>query len=931
MKGHFTVWILNTLVFCSFGQSVYTPPTPQPIPCLISDSQNPIVFGSNSHSSYNCIEIESQTQLNGLQSASSPQQLFAGEYINIKPNVFVRPNPAPINLRVFRSDMEVAWFYPQSTPGVVGKWEKLELGYIMPQVITGLIDSYLNGFPGLNPYDPDQIDLRAIYTSPSGQQVTRYGFYYLERERDFAQEQWKNINQDYVWRTRFAPNELGNWRVSIQLYMNGVLVPLLLGDIHFTCVPSNNKGPLEIAPGNRYLRYKENGQFFFAIGHNITHSNYCDNLTPQKSLRHHKWLNEIADNGCNHTRIDMSAGFVPDCDKVDNYTSRMDNMWEMDRLFELCESRELYFILFRHHVEMFNNTGEFCGQNWGNNPYNTQLGATRTQYFEDPNIIRYQLKTHRYILARWGYSVNFLSYGYQEMDNWIKDYMLEKYQMAWNGKSTNNNTQNGLSAMRTWLSNFKPTLNLEHQIFFNNSYADVPKLEKQGNKTHLYVLALNDMIGLHKYGQSKDNNYNFRSHEAHLILKKHDKPLIWEEVGYEPHFLSVYCCTGIDFRSTVWATAFMDSYGTGMHWWWDRGIHHNEYYKLYNGVNAFFKDVNLINDNYEHDKWADVKIYDNSTPENKAQKFKKVKMETFYVKNGGQSRVYGFLNNPTYYWRNQATPGSCVSELIVQKYLNNPCYLEDGDTTGQPPGTSANYHLHTDDYTHTFGFPVAVQTNISDNETFTITGLKYKLINTPWTDKHWYKVTFYHTGFNSFIDANGNLPEITHATQVLSTELNVFNGLSFGALKPHCPNLTAANPNYVYKVEYLGEHVNAPTANSPVVPIQPVVFSKEQELIDENNNLEILNEKAFTADSLILNDVLLTIYPNPTYDEITIESNSRIVKVAIFDMSGRLIHAGNIPSLHVTQIDLTDLNNGSYFVRITLEDATEVSKVILKN
>ena len=67
----------------------------------------------------------------------------------------------------------------------VGKYSKIEF-------VVGLTRAYTN------PYDPDQIDLSATFTAPSGATWKIYGFYGVDAANNSS------------WRIRFAPDEVGN-------------------------------------------------------------------------------------------------------------------------------------------------------------------------------------------------------------------------------------------------------------------------------------------------------------------------------------------------------------------------------------------------------------------------------------------------------------------------------------------------------------------------------------------------------------------------------------------------------------------------------------------------------------------------------------------------------------------------------------------------
>ena len=53
-----------------------------------------------------------------------------------------------------------------------------------------------------NPFDPDDIDLYALFQAPSGKEIRINGFY----------DDYENVNQ---WKIRFSPNEIGTYSYRV--------------------------------------------------------------------------------------------------------------------------------------------------------------------------------------------------------------------------------------------------------------------------------------------------------------------------------------------------------------------------------------------------------------------------------------------------------------------------------------------------------------------------------------------------------------------------------------------------------------------------------------------------------------------------------------------------------------------------------------------
>ncbi len=71
------------------------------------------------------------------------------------------------------------------------------------------------------------------------------------------------------------------------------------------------------------------------------------------------------------------------------------------------------------------------------------------------------------------------------------------------------------------------------------------------------------------------------------------------------------------------------------------------------------------------------------------------------------------------------------------------------------------------------------------------------------------------------------------------------------------------------------------------------------------------------------NDITFEIYPNPTQSILALDVSSKIksdTKYAIYDLYGRQIKTGEVPTDALYLIDVTDLANGLYLIRVSVDD-----------
>ncbi len=171
-----------------------------------------------------------------------------------------------------------------------GKYEKLEL------LIR--VDVQYD-----NPFDPEEIDLTAMITTPGGRRLTVPAFFMQDYERRKLDGRRNRANWYYAggagtWRARFAPSEEGAY-IARAILRDGT-GKFSSESVRFTCIPSSNKGFLQVDPEDpRFLGFTE-GDPFFAIGQNVAfvgEGQYV-NLTKAEEI-----FRKLSENGANFLRV----------------------------------------------------------------------------------------------------------------------------------------------------------------------------------------------------------------------------------------------------------------------------------------------------------------------------------------------------------------------------------------------------------------------------------------------------------------------------------------------------------------------------------------------------------------------------------------------------------------------------------------------------
>ena len=75
----------------------------------------------------------------------------------------------------------------------------------------------------------------------------------------------------------------------------------------------------------------------------------------------------------------------------------------------------------------------------------------------------------------------------------------------------------------------------------------------------------------------------------------------------------------------------------------------------------------------------------------------------------------------------------------------------------------------------------------------------------------------------------------------------------------------------------------------------------------------------------------ITISPNPSSGLVTISSNvySKIIRFGVYDITGKLMLSSDLNREVSTQLDVSNYNNGTYWVRLYFENGQQYSRKLL--
>ena len=379
-----------------------------------------------------------------------------------------------------------------------------------------------------NPYDPDEIDVRATFVSPSGKEWHIFGFY-------------DNFHFRNEWQVRFSPNETGEW--WYKLSVSDSLGAAESDSFAFEAKESDYHGWIKASKENPHYFCFDDGTSFYGVGAYYPWQVTEDGLTRLENSGANMWAywNSFYDDGTIIESMNSGLGKYDQkkCGRIDQLLD-----WSAER------GMKMMLALWPHDVI----SATVWGHVWDRNPYNQITDAK--DFFDNEQAWKYQEKQYRYLIARWGC---YRSLGIWEIVNEING--TDAWQAGKNAQ--------GLEWVNKVHHFFKENDPFEHPttasqsggIFWKEAYSvvDVPNV-------HLYEKGWPEVF---RNNPLRSSIYTYHS-VASKLWNDFEKPAFMGEAGYRnsygnwdtpsPEYTTMY-------HNALWATWASGNASTPM--WWE--------------------------------------------------------------------------------------------------------------------------------------------------------------------------------------------------------------------------------------------------------------------------------------------------------------------------------------------------------------------------
>ncbi len=835
--------------------------------------------------------------------------------------------------------LSIVSFHPNGWVGIP-RYEKFEMGIKLPSSIQTQIDAFMNGQPGINPYDPDQIKVECNYNNGA---YKRYGFYY----RDFSSQnnQWIENTTEYTFRIRLAPEQVGSNIAVINIYINGALTETVTR--YFDVQTNNNPGHLHVSNDGNLLKLQyDNGDMFFGVGQNIGYAipitqPECaagDCISPLVFQNQRDYITDLGNNGGNFIRLRMDAlnmlcewpytralatDPISDPNKplssyLNNYNDNQRYLWEFDKTFATMESSKVRSVLCLLPDQNFSPDGGYDPNHsytWNHNPYNTITGNNITgckAFFSNPQSISTYRKWLYYVMARYGYSTSLAMWEMinetvnvanvanaphlidrdaafnTDVKNWVCDmkyYLQQQYPIhpATTGFVSDTNRRNiAYDCLNVWSS---------------NSY--VGYIDSANGGKYIdddYEERANTLLGA--------NNSNIAGYFPNY------KPFFWGEMGIGDAANIIDKKSDRPFHNTIWASTFTGGISNGLYWNdWEQaaGVSHRNNFKA---LRAF---VDMIDFTQRLEPFKSKDFGANSLNNRE--------IHTWYMKNGAKNYIVGWTKNNSANWtQDLGNFSSTEQSLILAKtnFNNNPieytCF-----STNQNPETTIDGLLSVTNYkikiydTYDNANEIEVKNVTSSiNGTLKFKRDMYSFINDPFNPDY------------AFIIKPNSSWRFANNTMIISDTIYITT-LDTVMLSS---NFAKNNVRYTFNWDITDEHYKHDSAVFINYPYEGTYNLNLEAKNTQNDTLVNHHFIIKVSDNTIKKDLeKIVVYPNPANNYVYIYYNNETIKNPKITCNDMLGNEQEFYQTELFKFNTSNLVNGLYIIKFQYSNHEQVFKV----
>ncbi|MDF2439893.1 MAG: hypothetical protein JWN98_877, partial [Abditibacteriota bacterium] len=433
-------------------------------------------------------------------------------------------------------------------------------------------------------FDPDDIDVWAVFTSPTRRTRRVNGFFYQPfRRRLNDQTEEVTAAGAPSWRVRFTPDEAGTWRVQLFARDRSGTTQAPPGTFISQTAPAHRTRPYkgfitrsQSNPRAFAWRNEKNVETpFFVIGENIGWAG------SRGTYDYEDWLSSLSAAGGNFMRMWMASWHgALEWSREGKGERRsgtyhgvgiysLDNAWKVDTILDTASRHGIATMLCFGTYGEFREGGFFNEGQWAANPYNIANGgpcATPAEFFTNEQARKLYRRRLRYIAARWGY------------DPYIHSWEF------WNEQE----------APAAWVGEMARYLKGRGEFAGQGADAFGHIISTTYGNAEVWKIPEIDYSMTHDYGMANKPDHATVIAADARVHETYGKPHLMAEFGIDwrkPDASYDEQGKGFNLHNGLWSSAMSGNAGVGLLWWWDNYVHPKNLYSHFRPISRFAETI----------------------------------------------------------------------------------------------------------------------------------------------------------------------------------------------------------------------------------------------------------------------------------------------------------------------------------------------------
>ncbi|KAJ3436751.1 hypothetical protein M0812_18818 [Anaeramoeba flamelloides] len=437
-----------------------------------------------------------------------------------------------------------------------------------------------------NPFDYSAVhyEIQFLQDSSIKAQVESFWFQDYSRTKNPDGTEKLTVNGQPMFVARWSYQNVKAYEYRVKLFDSSNNGNVVCDNLCPSCSQVSQVGVIKVGNNKKYFQDPKTQETYFPIGENVCWS------VKNNTYDYDNWFNKLVSKGSgNYARLWLSpfSSFTLENLSTGLGKYSLTNTWRLDYVVSLAEKLMMRLMICIESFNSYRSTPPYSY--WPTNPYNSVNGGPLTNakdFFSNEEAKKYFKNRLRYLVARYGYSFNILSWElFNEVD------LTDDF---------------GDSSQHYIVKNWHAEMSNYIKFLDINKHMVTTSFSLSINDPEIYQLDEIDYSQSHTYG-ADDVAANALALSNYKV-NAYKKPSYIGEFGISgsPDYTVKTDPTGIHIHNGAWSGVVTGLAGIQLTWWWDSFIDPLNLYHIWKPISGFVKGIQFSEGDWEHCQFSKI-------------------------------------------------------------------------------------------------------------------------------------------------------------------------------------------------------------------------------------------------------------------------------------------------------------------------------------